>query len=555
MKPGLDEGNIQDMRVRMRLLQGDRRVNLALLETNNKANKFTIKRLGREVRDLTAQLAKRVGEVDGAEVHGVSTYDVVKMRKQFDVVIEQSSWKRCALEKLKDGIRDLELQVKPLVSEDSPTKRNIRMLENRLDKTLIKYNEAQSIQKTYEQIVERLREERVSFDHQLAALERMFMVKRRDYEELLLLSNDAHHAREVAQIELERVRVGYGEERRRRSNELSERHQMVQVRMQSIGCTLKRGEMRLNVVGFHTDSRDNTRATRCCPSAGGLVPSNADEVVGPAATVPLLASSHFFRERDESRCKLDLLELAFHKIKDATGVSDVNVVIQRISHQESTKVNLVALANEHQQRIDALCKQQGRMMAHIDDVKYSGAGFNAGCSRKLVDDHEGKLATAAAKLDRGCSKCERLAKTLVAARNGVRHLRDKLEAVRPDLCVKYVDLTEESIIHAMTENEHMAVEVLTRIDVAGAVPSFAAVAAQSVDNSATGAIDYETELLNSRPCNQRVQLPAMAEFNCHGGSGVLNDYSDIDEEVTREDVKHVSTQILLTHEKLKRKSK
>jgi len=36
--------------------------------------------------------------------------------------------------------------------------RHIRMLENRFDKALIKYNEAQSIRKTYEQIVKRLRE-------------------------------------------------------------------------------------------------------------------------------------------------------------------------------------------------------------------------------------------------------------------------------------------------------------------------------------------------------------------------------------------------------------
>lgn len=41
--------------------------------------------------------------------------------------------------------------------EDSPLTRKIRMLENRLDKAMIKYNEAQSIRKTYEQIVKRLK--------------------------------------------------------------------------------------------------------------------------------------------------------------------------------------------------------------------------------------------------------------------------------------------------------------------------------------------------------------------------------------------------------------
>ena len=48
-------------------------------------------------------------------------------------------------EKLKDGVHDLELQSKKPNQEDSPVTRNIRMLENRLDKALIKFNEAQVI--------------------------------------------------------------------------------------------------------------------------------------------------------------------------------------------------------------------------------------------------------------------------------------------------------------------------------------------------------------------------------------------------------------------------
>ena len=104
---------------------------------------------------------------------------------------------------------------------------------------------AQSIKKTYEQIVKRLREERIGFDHQLAALERTFAAKQRDYEELLLLSGDANHAREVAQSELEHVRGGYEEERRRRDLELRERHQMVQLRKQTLERIQKRERMQL----------------------------------------------------------------------------------------------------------------------------------------------------------------------------------------------------------------------------------------------------------------------------------------------------------------------
>ena len=43
---------------------------------------------------------------------------------------------------------------------------------------------------------------------------------------LAFSSGDANHAREVAQQELTRVKGGYEEERRRREQELRERHQV-----------------------------------------------------------------------------------------------------------------------------------------------------------------------------------------------------------------------------------------------------------------------------------------------------------------------------------------
>ena len=88
--------------------------------------------------------------------------------------------------------------------EESALMRNIRILENLLDKVMIKFNEAQSIRKTYEQIVKRLKEERVGYDNQLAAIERSLKGKEHDFEELLLLAHDATHAKELAQAELKK---------------------------------------------------------------------------------------------------------------------------------------------------------------------------------------------------------------------------------------------------------------------------------------------------------------------------------------------------------------
>lgn len=53
---------------------------------------------------------------------------------------------------------------------------------------MIKFNEAQSIKKTYEVIVKRLQEERIGYDNQLSIMERTLNAKKRDYEELIVLS-------------------------------------------------------------------------------------------------------------------------------------------------------------------------------------------------------------------------------------------------------------------------------------------------------------------------------------------------------------------------------
>lgn len=102
-------------------------------------------------------------------------------RRQLDKERHLSKTKKKTLLHLQDMLREVEDGRSGLI-EESPLVKNIRVLENRLDKVMIKYNEAQSIRKTYEQIVKRLKEERVGYDNQLAAIERSLKDKEHDYE-------------------------------------------------------------------------------------------------------------------------------------------------------------------------------------------------------------------------------------------------------------------------------------------------------------------------------------------------------------------------------------
>ena len=67
---------------------------------------------------------------------------------------------------------------------------------------MIKFNEAISIKKTYEIILKRLKEERLAYDKQLEAMEKAIRAKNADFDELLMLSYDANHAKSLAEVDL-----------------------------------------------------------------------------------------------------------------------------------------------------------------------------------------------------------------------------------------------------------------------------------------------------------------------------------------------------------------
>merc|ERR1719424_889026 len=158
--------------------------------------------------------------------------EVQNLQRKYDAIKAENNKKKLNLEELDGKLTELKTDAAVPTTEASSEMRQIRVLENRLDKAMIKYNEAQSIRKTYEQIVKRLKEERIGFDTQLASIERTLKAKERDYEELLLLSHDAYHAKEMAQAELHRFEQGVMEERNQRDKEVQEKKLLVQQRVE-----------------------------------------------------------------------------------------------------------------------------------------------------------------------------------------------------------------------------------------------------------------------------------------------------------------------------------
>merc|ERR1712054_191841 len=154
---------------------------------------------------------------------------VMVLKKEYDKINHLNKSKQQRVDELHDALQNVDLQAPGPEDEDAMT-RQIRPLETRLDKAMIKYNEAQNIRRTYEQIVKRLREERTGFDSHLKSLEDTMKGKEKDHEDLEILARDAVASRDASRAELETLRVEYEDFVRWTEDQLNEQRAKVRAR-------------------------------------------------------------------------------------------------------------------------------------------------------------------------------------------------------------------------------------------------------------------------------------------------------------------------------------
>mmetsp|Transcript_55754 Transcript_55754/g.129850 ORF Transcript_55754/g.129850 Transcript_55754/m.129850 type:complete len:533 (-) Transcript_55754:122-1720(-) len=421
------EEQLEDLQRRFQLLEGERKATHDTAKLNIQQNKEIISQMNEENKALRGQIAQlRNEKPQSTEKQLEKTMSEVQiLQRKVDALKAENLKRRLTLDQLDVKLAELSTGAKLHSSEASPEMRQIRVLENRLDKAMIKYNEAQSIRKTYEAIVKRLKEERIGFDNQLAAIERTLKAKERDYEELLLLSHDAYHAKEMAQAELHRFEQGVMEERNQRDKEVQEKKALVEQRVQ-MNKRLEQREKMLNA----QQEADKQGERQLKETA-----YTSDLNVG-------ISNDYAHEERQ----KLQDYEEAINAIKEATGVSDPNEVIQKFLTQEDTQKNLQNLTKENQATIDRLTEERRRLRLQVEELKFGSEG-NVG-RRQAIDDFETNLAEAQEKFDRNKGKFERMAKMLIDMKAGIDHLSEKLSPIRLDgeATIGVTDETVEEVL-------------------------------------------------------------------------------------------------------------
>merc|ERR1711998_415511 len=242
----------EDAKARLGMAAGARKAQYDMLSRSMVKNREATRKAKEENKSMQKKLKSlKMGNMGGVQdpitdVLRKTEKKVMALRKEYDRTCHGTKARQQRVDEMHDSLKQIDLQAPGPEDEEAMT-RQIRPLENRLDKAMMKYNEAQNIRRTYEQIVKRLREERTGFDSHLKSLEDTMKGKEKDHEDLEILARDAVAARDASRAELETLRVEYEEFVRWTEDQLNEQRAKVAAREEMEAKMTQRERARADV--------------------------------------------------------------------------------------------------------------------------------------------------------------------------------------------------------------------------------------------------------------------------------------------------------------------
>ena len=245
---------------------------------------------------------------------------------------------------------ELKNEAKLINDDNNPYVKRIKLLENKLDKAMIKYNEAMSIRRTYEQILARLKEERAGYDNQIAAIQKSLKAKGHDLNEFKLLLQDSKQARNYSELLLKNTQL---------SKEAFEEHfeQLIQAHRRENQKEIQREKI---------EERNRKK-------------NNAERE-------PTISDEKNYNVRDNNlEQKVKELEEADKYVRETTGADDINEICQKFSNLRETKENLKNEKKELEKMCSKLSKKKQELSEELNKLKYSS---QEDITRKEIEDHE-----------------------------------------------------------------------------------------------------------------------------------------------------------------------
>lgn len=289
--------------------------------------------------------------------------------------------------------------------------KQIRILENRLEKASIKFNEAISENKLLRDKIDDLRRERVVFENVYRKMERELQEKKKLMAEIIELSNQSYEQRDSYQMEIAAIEQA----NRKEQDDFEEQ-------MLELGRLLE-SELALP---------SQTRKTAMSKS-------------GTIENTKSLTMTGTFSQDNQSLERVQNFEEAFNKIKGATGITDIDELVQTFIKNEDHNFSLFGYVNEQNNEIEK-CEEQIQSLREEERKHAQENGDDANQHKQILRELESKLQSTESMAEKYEIRCQDMHRTMESLKRGIQSIIDKIE-LDEDEAFTDINVSESNIVH------------------------------------------------------------------------------------------------------------
>jgi len=350
------EQEIAELQRKFRVLENDKRACSEDSQGTIRKQRATIEKLTRENRKMKSELneTRDMGSSAGPEGKIINEH-LAKLGDQRLIVVnrlekedEDANVLDEKLESTQSHILHLRQEmaknggVNAALDNDKAVQKQIRVLENRLDQCMIKFNQAVTSNGTVREEINKLRRERATFDSIYRKLENELQHKKKEMANIIEQANAAYEARDSAQSQMASLK-----------QQADKEHAEFEKEWKELGRLIENDKRMKDFMRGKPQSDDSKGESTHTSITHTKVAKSAWETSKSAVSL------------NTNQQAASVYEQGFAQIQNATGICDIDELARTFIEAEDTNYSLNKFNTERQEEIEKLEKQ---IMDYKDEI-------------------------------------------------------------------------------------------------------------------------------------------------------------------------------------------
>eukprot|EP00744_Colponema_vietnamica_P001387 GILI01002296.1.p1 GENE.GILI01002296.1~~GILI01002296.1.p1 ORF type:complete len:652 (+),score=208.26 GILI01002296.1:111-2066(+) len=337
---------------------------------------------------------------------------LAQLKKKYDDIKNQLQQRSSDLQLVKEEVEAIDRSTRNRASEDVQIEKSSQYLENQLEITKLKHEEALASKRVYEHMLDRMKSEKMALEQKIHALERCLRVNYHSLEDAAGLMRSTKEDKTQNQLKLEAMRQALELERQQRADQLKNLERILTERREA---SLRRQEQ-------HRQQLEAAEAA-----------ANEDEKMSEGKLKKMLVAkklwSSFLKKKMEREMHKSMtVEDAFQKIRQATGLTDVNEIVHKFLTREQTYNQLLTAVADAEAKIESLKQEQNALKQQAQEAEFSShLGSGNRSIYQEVETHDAQLARCLRDLQQARDRLQRSVVLVDHIKSWMQRMMTKLD--------------------------------------------------------------------------------------------------------------------------------